>query len=69
MEKEVFEKMMREACESYLEDYDFSYFVVVVTTEDGKVELPILFNSKVEGITLNPPGIVFLRERELCEEY
>ena len=40
MEKEVFEKMMREACESYLEGFDFSYLVreVVRDKMDGRVE-------------------------------
>lgn len=40
MEKDVIEKMMREACESYIQDYDFRYLVKEVVREkiEGRVK-------------------------------
>ena len=49
MEKEVIEKMMREACESYIQDYDFRYL---------GFGIKLLVMTLWEGYTINKEDVL-----------
>lgn len=48
MEKEVIEKMMREACESYIQDYDFRYLVKEVVKEKMEKRVESYVNERID---------------------